>query len=150
MAALRNKDAEYAEAVINARMKDVADGLQAFASIQRVVSGLVPGAIPAPGVALTKEQLRSYSLAMIVEIGEWLQTLEHKSWKPGGDVTLKEPPAIVMDEFADILAFLGILIHYMEVLGMDPFDLAQAYVKKSYVNVHRFEENWLKAVKKAN
>jgi hypothetical protein len=113
---------------------DLAIGLQFLRGVQKIVSAPVPGAIPADGMLPTKDAVRTYTLAMIVETSEFLQTL---NWKPWKDMKNLDKDRIV-DEFADILAFQGILVHYLFCLGITPGELAEAYAKKSVVNIERF------------
>lgn len=122
--------------------KPLADGLRTLLAVQKVVSSAVPGAIYDADNPPTKDALRTYSLAFIVEMAEWLQELDFKPWKNGKpEVSLRSHPAVVAEEFADMLAFLGILISYMDNLGITPDDLARAYVKKSEQNIVRINHN---------
>lgn len=110
-------------------------GLEFLRSVQMRTSALVPGCIPDGNDLPTQTQLQTYSLAMMVELAEFVQELPWKPWK-------KNPkpldPERVADEFADILAFMGILIEYLDRMGITPEDLARAYNKKTEVNVQRF------------
>lgn len=122
--------------------RDLANGLDALSKVQRLVSAPVPWAIPEAAQPPTKDALRTYSLALMVEIAEWVQCIDWKTWK--NDRVLAMPrnsDDIVLDEFADILAFLGILVVYMENWGMETEDIAAAYVRKSEENVRRIERN---------
>jgi dimeric dUTPase (all-alpha-NTP-PPase superfamily) len=115
-------------------------GLAVLEEVQAMVSLPVPGAIPAPGELPTKDAVRTYTLAMIVEIAEWVQTLDYKPWK-NHDATsyITEEENVVAEEFADILAFLGVLVLYMHRFGITPAMIAQAYVQKSKVNIQRID-----------
>jgi dimeric dUTPase (all-alpha-NTP-PPase superfamily) len=113
---------------------DLAMGLSFLQRVQKVVSSPVSGAIPADGMLPTKDAIRTYTLAMIVETSEFLQTL---NWKPWKDMKNLDKDRVV-DEFADILAFQGIIIHYLFCLGITPGELAEAYAKKSITNIERF------------
>lgn len=110
------------------------DGLHLLLSIQSVTSRMTPDCIPPAGDPPTPDQIRTYFTALIVEITELLQELNWKPWKQERDVNLKR----VADEFADILAFLGIIQVYLSRLGLSSSDLADAYVNKTMVNVSRF------------
>lgn len=107
--------------------------LMMLKEIQHDVSSMVPGAItdapPSP------DQIRTYFLAMAVEIYELMS--EFPGWKPW-----KEPKAVnrerVVDEFADILAFTGVILNYIDQLGISMVDLARGYAHKTNVNISRF------------
>jgi NTP pyrophosphatase (non-canonical NTP hydrolase) len=121
---------------------DLENGFRALQTIQRVVSGAVPGAIPGPEDRNTKDAVRTYTLAMMVEIAEWVQTVDWKPWKNhDADSHLKEHSSIVAEEFADILAFLGILMIYMDNWNIDATEVAEAYLAKSEVNMRRITDN---------
>jgi dimeric dUTPase (all-alpha-NTP-PPase superfamily) len=111
-------------------------GLEYLARVQRVVSAPVEGCVVENGQIPTKDQLRTYTLAMMVELTEWLQTLDWKPWKEKAIDGER-----VLDEFADILAFQGILIHYLNCLGFSAAQIAEAYNRKSIVNMGRFMGN---------
>jgi|SRR5215204_3083203 len=124
-------------------------GLAILEEVQSTVSVPVPGAIPNEGGVPTKDAVRTYTLAMIVEIAEWVQTLDYKPWKNKAQLaSLINNADTVAEEFVDILAFLGVLITYMHRLGISPSMLAQAYVRKSKINIHRIDaqlggEQWV-------
>jgi len=120
--------------VINYSEQNVAIGLKSLSNVQIGVSDLV-GAIPSDGELPTGDQLRTYFLALMVETTELMNELNWKPWKK----TQKEiDKPKVCDEFADILAFLGIITVYLESFGITSEELAAAYTKKSKVNVERF------------
>lgn len=110
-------------------------GLALLKQTQFKVSGMVPGAVQDPSERPSPEQVRTYFLALAVELYELMN--EFPAWKPW-----KEPKPVdrdrVIDEFADILAFLGLILYYIETLGIDMVDLAEGYAKKTNVNVSRF------------
>lgn len=112
--------------------KDVKYGLQALADTQKIVSGMVKGAITEDSP--TKDQLCVYFLALIRELTELLNELNWKPWK--NEFTPNAPK--VIDEFADILAFQGLIIVYLEKLGISQTDLANGYAMKTRVNIERF------------
>jgi len=89
--------------------RDLANGLDVLVEMQKQVSSPVPGAIPTGSDWPTKDAVRTYTLAMIVEIAEWVQTLDYKPWKNSAPDAYPVLSDTVADEFADILAFLGIL-----------------------------------------
>lgn len=127
-------DIKIIDIVLDMNERDLQRGLEYLLDIQSVTSAINPDCIPAVDELPTKDQLRTYFLAMMVETGELLQELNWKPWKK--DKTIDK--ARVVDEFADILAFLGILITYLNRLGMSTDDLAAAYVSKTRVNINRF------------
>lgn len=128
--------------VFNKYRQDLKQGFEALQTIQRVVSGAVPGAIPGPEDHNSKDAVRTYTLAMMVEIAEWVQTVGWKPWKDSDtDSFLREHSSVVAEEFADILAFLGILLIYMDNWNITAEDVADAYLAKSVVNVERITEN---------
>lgn len=118
--------------------RDLANGLDVLVAMQKQVSIPVPGAIVTGAAWPSKDAVRTYSLAMIVEIAEWLQTLDWKPWKNAGvEAHPWQQADIIADEFADILAFLGILTHYMDQWNITTEDIAAAYIRKSAENVRR-------------
>jgi hypothetical protein len=108
-------------------------GLVTLFNTQMTVSSLVDGCIPEVGTHASPDQLRTYFLALMVEMMELLQELSWKPWKNEKPVN----SARVADEFADVLAFLGVLIIYLDSLGVPPDMLAGAYAAKSRVNIER-------------
>lgn len=117
--------------------KDLTIGLSALNDVQRFVSSPVRGAIFNDGEEVDTEQFRNYALAMIIEIAEFVQTFHWKPWKPEEKLKLRESPERTADEFADILAFMGILIHYLDRCGISPSFLAASYITKSLENIRR-------------
>lgn len=112
--------------------QNIADAFEDIAVIQEHVSSLVPGAM---SPSLSKDMIRTYFLAMIVEMGELLQTLDWKPWKDK-----KVNVAETKEEFADVIAFLGVILVYLSKMGVDPRDLAAAYIKKVKKNYARFTD----------
>lgn len=106
--------------------------MHALEFVQSTVSAAVPGCITEGQP--TKDQLRTYTLAMIVELGEFIQTLDWKPWKDKQDFDKSD----VTYEFADILAFMGVLVVYLRKMGITPEDIGDAYVAKSITNIERF------------
>ncbi len=80
------------------------------------------------------ETTRTYILATIVELTELMDELDWKLWTPPQPLDKDK----IADEFADILAFLGIIqwILYHRV-GLTPYDLARAYKAKTIENADR-------------
>ena len=87
-------------------------------------------------VLLEKDVLRTYVLALMVELGEFIQTMDWKPWR----VKTRATDEIILDEFADILAFIGVLLTILNANGLRPKAVAEAYGKKEHVNVARFLE----------
>jgi dimeric dUTPase (all-alpha-NTP-PPase superfamily) len=83
---------------------------------------------------LEKDTVRTYVLALQVEVVEFLQTLDWKPWKNGK----QESDERVLDEFADIIAFIGVLITILKAMGFDESDITSAYINKEQTNVVRF------------
>lgn len=55
-------------------------------------------------------------------------------WKPGFEPDRTK----IVEEFADILAFLGTWVMLLELMGITSGELAQAYMLKRQKNVARF------------
>ena len=81
------------------------------------------------------EVLRTYVLAAIVELTELLQEMD---WKPWRDKEKLMDQDKVMEEFADVLAFIGVIITILGSHGFSTKQLADAYARKEQVNVGRF------------
>lgn len=107
---------------------NLALALRTLADTQYLVSGQLPGALEP-----TRENFAVYALSLHDEVGEFVRELGWKPWKKAVPVDRER----AADEFADILAFLGLFIHYLDKLGIDPWDLATQYQKKSRVNIER-------------
>lgn len=80
------------------------------------------------------DDLPVYVTAMIVEWAEFLQETNWKPWKPAKPVDMER----LADEFADTLAFLGVIMIMLGQLGLNADDIAAAYIKKSGENIRRF------------
>ena len=79
------------------------------------------------------EALRTYALALQVELAEFIQELNWKPWKKA-----KAPDYDrVMDEFADVLAFLGHILRLLHALDIGPYQLADAFQMKTKINFTR-------------
>jgi NTP pyrophosphatase (non-canonical NTP hydrolase) len=113
---------------------DLWNGLMLLYSVQSTVSALVPGTIPALDQVPLQDQFRTYSLATMVEISELVQEF---NWKPWKNSTKQLDLPKIADEFADVLAFLGILVVYMQRVGVTPRMIADAYANKTKINVRR-------------
>lgn len=93
--------------------------------------------------AVTKSEviahLRTYTLALFIEVGEFVNELAWKPWKPNKPVDL----ARVLDEFADILAFIGVIMVLLIRLypSISTQTIADAYITKTQANIARFVGN---------
>lgn len=114
-------------------LEALSDGLGVMASIQSVVSPeLTPGLFADDG-GLTKEGVAVVAAALQVELGEFINELDWKPWKKHS-----VDREAVVEEFADIMAFLGLLMLHLEArYGIAVEDLADAYLTKSVKNVDR-------------
>lgn len=115
-------------------LADLAMGLEYLRFVQNTTSSLTKGCIPDEIDLPSKDAIRTYFLALIVETGELIQELNWKPWKEDKQIN----HARVADEFADVLAFLGIIIVYLDRHGISPTILSEAYNNKTKINVSRF------------
>lgn len=83
----------------------------------------------------TKDTLTRYALALTIEASEFANELPWKTWKPGMEFDRDR----LVDEYADILAFLGTWVALMKEMGIDEATLAAAYVAKLERNHARFD-----------
>lgn len=80
------------------------------------------------------EQVAVYTLALQREAQELAEELGWKPWKKLPEINRER----VLDEFADVLAFLGLIATYVaSVTDATPEEIALAYMRKSEVNVAR-------------
>lgn len=109
---------------------DLAVGLATLNAVQHVVSDkLVPGSLDA-NAAL---QVRSVCLALMTEVGELADAMGTKPWKP-----VPESNERILDELADVLAFMGALLIYVQrATKASCVDVAEAYVLKAGKNLLR-------------
>jgi len=109
-------------------------GLKVLLTTQNIVTPkLDPQVLERP----IEDTTRSYVLALVHEVHELLDELNWKMWKPNKPINRER----VLDEFADILAFLGVMemILYHR-LGITPDELAHAYRNKTKENQRRAVE----------
>lgn len=107
------------------------NGLRALANTQAVVSPLLDSNL---GFRSPDEKTRTYIFSIVHELLELADELGWKPWKA------HDPPNRdrVGEEFADVLAFLGLLLnHIEEVAGLNQFQLASYYRTKTRVNLAR-------------
>lgn len=82
------------------------------------------------------ETLSRYGLALIIEVGEFLNETPWKAWKKGGS---KSPNLQrITEEFVDMLSFVGHWINFMNLLGISTEDISRAYQEKLEENNKRF------------
>lgn len=106
-------------------------GLESIKLVERVVQvqgGAATCLEPSP------ENLRTFFLAFLQEGHELLN--EFPAWKPWKKSHEVDEGAMA-GEAADILAFFGLILHYMEWYNVTPRVLAEAFVKKSQINIER-------------
>lgn len=115
---------EYNEAML-------AQGLVVLAATQRGVGSAVPGWVEGE-----PEFVRTTFLALIVECTELLQLFNWKQWKFPDDYDSGRL-GMMAEEFADILAFLGYLVIWLNDLGITPDILAKRYRDKTDLNIKR-------------
>ena len=81
------------------------------------------------------DTLRTYVLALVGEAVEFIQEFDWKPWRHKNKV---EDGAKILHEFADIIAFVGVLITLLEARGFTPEEITNAYIDKEHTNVSRF------------
>lgn len=79
------------------------------------------------------DNLARYGNALMIEVAEFVNETGWKVWKPG----FEPDCAKLKEEFADVLAFLGVWINLLKLHDLTPGDLAAAYVEKRDKNVRR-------------
>ena len=107
----------------------LAAGLNVLMTTQK---GVAKKAIPA-WLEGGPEYLRTTFLALIVEVAELVQLFNWKQWKDS-HVFDEHHLDRMANEFADMLAFLGYIILFLDDLGVSPADLAEAYEEKTILN----------------
>jgi len=107
----------------------LAEGLRVLADTQRDVGSVEPAWV----TDVNPEYVRTTFLALIVELSELLQEFNWKPWKAPREVNLDR----MVDEFADVLAFLGYIIMWLGYMGADTGDLARGYRRKTAINYQR-------------
>lgn len=122
-------------------VEKLADGLEVLLRVQLTVSPSLDGHALEP----SRANKLLYGYALQHEVGELLDVLGWKPWKANKRPNRER----VLDEFADVLAFLGLIVHYLTQTDVAVEEgqitqrpilvdhLAQAYVSKSYENMAR-------------
>jgi hypothetical protein len=135
----RNNEALSAILCINENAYLVEDGIRAFRDIHNATNKIAShGEGKLADVIESSDALRTYVLATIVELAEFVQTLPWKPWRTSVKVIDDKK---VLDEFADILAFIGVLITILNNMGYSPDQITDAYILKEHININRFIEN---------
>lgn len=115
---------------------NLAAGLRHLAEVQRQVSAMVPDTITEE---VTNPQVTTVSFALSGEVFELAQKLGWKPWKANYAEFTNEERSDIAEEYADILAFLGLLTNYVcQRTGLTIEDLATAYQQKTLKNIRRF------------
>lgn len=85
---------------------------------------------------VSTETLSRYGLALIIEVGEFLNETPWKAWPKTGS---KECNIDRMtDEFVDMLSFIGSWLNFLNMMGINPAHISNAYRKKLKENNLRF------------
>lgn len=138
MVSIGSHKVEMARTIIDDSARDIYNGFEALSLIHRATSALVKHNNKSLDLQLTSpDVLRTYVLALMVEAGEFIQTLDWKPWRKNEGLGDLEKTA---DEFADIVAFVGMIMLILNDMGLDSRELAKAYMRKEHVNVARFEQ----------
>lgn len=111
-------------------------GMEALANTQLIVSGPVKD-----GLSGSRTAIVDYSFALTEEVHEIARELSWRPWRT------PKPPDVekVTEEFADLLAFLGVMIvNAATACGMRPAEFAEMIAKQygtvSVRNFNRFKE----------
>lgn len=116
--------------------KSLASVLTWMATVHATTNKLVQGrdfSTPTP------ENIQTFVLAAIVELTEFIQEL---NWKPWKQINKEVDYDKVVSEFADVLAFIGTLLVLLDSMGVDPQQVAAAYIEKELINVERFTTDY--------
>lgn len=113
---------------------EVRIGLQALARVQSHVSSTVPGALDG-----SRQTITNYAYALSEEVHETVREIGWKPWKEEKAANTER----VVEEMADILAFLGVLtVNLAKRCNLDPDEfagmIAKQYEKTSNKNAQRF------------
>lgn len=79
------------------------------------------------------ETMSRFGLALIIEIAEFVNETPWKDWK-----RREADPSRMVEEFSDVLAFLGAWVALLDLIGIDATTLSAAYMKKLNENRVRF------------
>ena len=96
--------------------------------------------IATPGYDMgSQDAIRTYALSIVCETMELIQELNWKPWKKTKKEIDREK---VKKEFADIIAFIGVLTTILKTYGIEPEELGRAYAEVERDNVKRFTTNY--------
>lgn len=116
---------------------EISEGLERLKEMQRVVSAQVPGFVHRDKVE--NDAVAITAFALMGEVFELAQELGWKRWKENPELT-DEKRREIAEEFADILAFLGLLTYLVcKRANLTPDDLERAYWEKTEKNLRRFD-----------
>lgn len=134
-----DKEALFAKWRVNESAYLIEDGIRALRDVHIETNKIAShGEGALADVLGNPDTIRTYVLATIIELAEFIQTLPWKPWR----TSVKEiDDKKILDEFADILAFIGVLITILNNMGYSPDQIADAYIKKEHINIDRFIEN---------
>ena len=123
----------------------IASGLASLHYIHRETSGK---SYP-DSLQVTPDNIRTYGLALLDEVHEFLKELQWKPWKTS-EVTehllnashincrlCDQLRDTITEEFADILVFTGLFIGYLEKMGIGAEDIARVFLRKAEKNKQR-------------
>lgn len=124
--------------VVGTNHYNIEDGIKALRNIHSATNRIASnGNYMLSEVLGRPDTWRTYVLATIVELAEFVQLLPWKPWRNAVRVIDSEK---LLDEFADVLAFIGVLVTILGHLGYTPDDIANAYISKEFTNISRFAE----------
>lgn len=133
-----NDYVDEARRVVSANSYKIEDGIKALRNIHNATNEIASnGNYMLSEVLGRPDTWRTYVLAAFVELAEFIQVLP---WKPWRDSVKEIDSEKLLDEFADVLAFIGVLITILGHLGYTPDDIASAYISKEFVNISRFAD----------
>lgn len=111
-------------------MSALAEGLEALRRMERDVQ-LATGGQDA--LLPDRDTVAQFSMALIAEVVEVADELQWKRWKRNTPSNAQAALA----EMSDVLAFLGLLLNWLDYYGISMTTLAQSFADKCQVNVAR-------------
>lgn len=81
------------------------------------------------------ESFARYGLGLMIEVGEFINETPWKRWRKR-----ESDPIRVKEEMSDLLAFFGSMLFILELWGITPEDIANAFVEKLQENRYRFSK----------
>lgn len=92
--------------------------------------------------SLDKDTMARYALALVIEAAEFANEAPWKLWKkypgpgtPEWDARLER----MQEELVDILHFIGTWLNFLEMMGVEPLDVAQTYERVNRRNHERLD-----------